>query len=229
MRERKAPYDRLIDEETWAFIDRTDSFYPPDAVTRSIGEQRAVYDAMCREFHAGYPEGVTVADRAIAGVPCRAYTAGGSEALVLYIHGGGFVVGGRESHDDVCAELCERTGLDVIAVDYRLCPEHPHPAAYEDCRAVYKAVAEGRRVVLVGDSAGGNLCAAVAHTMRPHRPDGQVLIYPGLGGHPHEGSYVEHADAPLLTRDDIVFYHGVRTGGAPPPDEVAFAPLSDSD
>ena len=70
------------------------------------------------------------------------------------------------SHDDVCAEIRAATGLTVISVDYRLSPEHHHPAAFDDACAVIAAIAEHCPVVLVGDSAGGNLAAAAAHALR---------------------------------------------------------------
>lgn len=220
-------YERLIDGPTWAFIRRTEASYPPDTATRSIAEQRAIYDQLCRAFHQGYPPGITAEDRAIAGVPCRVYD--GAAPTVVYLHGGGYVVGGLESHDDVCAEIRAVTGLRVIAVDYRLCPEHPHPAAYEDCLAVATAV--GGPIVLVGDSAGGNLAAAVAHALRGKAAIlGQVLIYPGLGGDRRRGSYVTHAHAPMLTAADIDFYAAIRHGGRVPatPDPTA-SPLAATD
>jgi acetyl esterase len=85
--------------------------------------------------------------------------------------------------------------------------------------------------VLAGDSAGGNLAAAVSHATRGHkrRPSGQVLIYPGLGGDPHKGSYIEHADAPMLTIHDLCFYDGVRAGGADVTADITFKPLADAD
>ena len=104
-----ADYDKLIDAETWAFIRRTDAWYPPDAVTRTISEQRNVYNAMCREFFAGYPDGVSAETKSIdlpdRSIPIRIYRTAAPEAgaMVLYFHGGGFVIGGLESHDDVCA------------------------------------------------------------------------------------------------------------------------------
>jgi acetyl esterase len=234
-------YSKLIDAETWAFIDRTNSYYPPDAVDRSIAEQRHTYDRMCREFHAGYPERVTAEDAVIPAaaperaVPVRIYrnAAPDPAALVLYFHGGGFVVGGLESHDDVCAEICERTGYEVLSVDYRLSPEHIHPAAYEDCRAAFEwaAADDERPLLLAGDSAGGILAAAVAHTVRGHKraPIGQVLIYPGFGGDQTKGSYVTHAEAPLLTVRDMAFYKDVRTGGKDVSNDVTFAPFADPD
>lgn len=225
-------YQSLIDAPTWAFIRKTEESYPADTATLGIADQRAIYDRMCRAFHRGYPPGITARDEDIAGVQCRRYP--GARPTVLYMHGGGFVVGGLESHDDVCAEIRARTGLEVIAIDYRLCPEHPHPAAYDDCLAVAQTVPGP--VLLAGDSAGGNLAAAVAHALRHDGPVlgrvqgrvlGQVLIYPGLGGDRRRGSHVTHAHAPMLTAADIDFYAAIRHGGTLPlhPDPTA-SPLA---
>jgi alpha/beta hydrolase fold len=117
-------YQNLIDAPTWAFIRRTDACYPADSASRSFPEQRATYDAMARAFHRGYPAGITTQDETIAGVPCRIYQ--GVPPAVIYLHGGGFIMGGLHSHDDLCAEICARTGFQVVSVDYRLAPEHPH-------------------------------------------------------------------------------------------------------
>jgi acetyl esterase len=218
-------YQSLIDAPTWAFIRATDAAYPPDTARLTIADQRRIYDEMCRAFARPYPDGVTASDQAVADVPCRIYP-GGGPATVIYLHGGGFVVGGLHSHDDVCAELRAETGLTVISVDYRLSPEHRHPAAYDDACAVVRATPGP--LVLVGDSAGGNLAAAVAHALRDPRILGQVLIYPGLGGDRTKGSYVTHANAPMLTAADLAFYAGIRHGGtAPPSGDPTVSPLQD--
>lgn len=208
-------YARLIDAETWAFIRDSESWYPPDTATAPVERQREIYDRMCRAFHRGYPPGVTARDAPVAGVPCRHYRKAGAApaATVLYLHGGGFVVGGLDSHDDVCAEICAETGFDVVAADYRLAPEHRHPAAFDDCLAVARSVgADGRALILAGDSAGGCLAASVAHAARSGGPKiaGLVLIYPGLGGDMTAGSYLRHAQAPMLTRDDVLYYFTIR-------------------
>ena len=226
-----ADYDRLLDDATRAFIARTDNFYPPDAVNLSIPEQRAVYDRMCAAFRAPRPAGLAVADRAIAGVPCRVYGAGA--VTVVYAHGGGFVVGGLDSHDDVCAEIAGAIGAQIISVDYRLVPEHLHPAAYQDVLAVARAIPGP--LVLAGDSAGASLVASVAHGLR--QPDlagadlrGLLLIYPALGGDRSKGSYVTHAQAPMLTTADTIWYAQARHGGQEPetPD-VTVGALHDTD
>lgn len=232
-----ADYATLIDAETWAFIERTTSYYPPDTIDYTIAEQRAIYNRMCREFFAGYPEGVRAQTTAIAlpdrALPIRIYhtPAPVAAAMVVYFHGGGFIVGGLDSHDDVCAELCQSTGFEVVAVDYRLAPEHRHPAAFDDALAAFEwaATTYNRPIVLCGDSAGGNLAAAVSHATRGHAraPIGQVLIYPGLGGDRGLRSYREHAEAPMLTVRDIDFYMNIR--GALVAGDATQRPLADVD
>ncbi|WAX97002.1 alpha/beta hydrolase [Aminobacter sp. NyZ550] len=232
-------YSKLIDAETWAFIERTNAYYPPDTIDYTIVQQREIYDRMCREFFAGYPEGVSAETTAITApahdVPIRIYRLAGKapEAVVLYFHGGGFILGGLDSHDDVCAELCGRTGYDVVSVDYRLAPEHRHPAAFDDAMAAFEwATAKySQPIVLAGDSAGGNIAAAVSHATRGHkrRPVGQVLVYPGLGGDRARGSYVVHAEAPMLTMRDLEFYKDIRTGGEDRTGDITLSPLADAD
>lgn len=227
-------YSRLIGPETWAFIRETESWYPPDTATYPVEKQRQIYDAMCRAFHHGRPEGIGAEDTEISGVPCRIYTAEGTSAgpTVVYYHGGGFVVGGLESHDDICAEICAATGLRVVSADYRLAPEHRHPAAFDDALAVAEGVGTAGPILLAGDSAGGNLSAAVAHRLRGGgiRVLGQVLIYPVLGGDRSSGSHVTHAAAPMLTLGDVEFYATVRhPGDIEPAGDPTTSPLQDSD
>jgi len=231
---QKADYSKLIDAQTWAFIDKTESYYPPDAINLSIEGQREVYNELCRAFRCEYPKDVQALDRMAGGVPVRCYDKAdnAATAAVLYFHGGGFVVGGLESHDDVCAEICDRTGFSVISVDYRMAPEHLHPAAYDDCLVAFQWAARKYKLplVLAGDSAGGNLAAAVAHTARKmdSHVAGMVLIYPSLGENKDCGSYEVHANAPMLTRADMDFYADIRTQGADVSGDVTYAPLSDS-
>ena len=227
-------YTKIIDAETWAFIRACESWYPPETASYSIARQRDIYDTMCRAFHRGHPESVTARNEVLGGVPARIYEAGAAAATVVYFHGGGFVVGGLESHDSVCADICAATGFRVIAADYRLAPEHRHPAHFDDALAVTGAVAQtfGGPLVLAGDSAGGTLAAAVAHATRGAGLGifGQMLIYPVLGGDRDTGSYLTHAHAPMLTRDDVAFYAGIRyAGGVEPQSDPTAAPLQDHD
>lgn len=211
-------------EDMRAFIDQTNAAYPPDAAGFTEAEQRVFYDRMCKLFDRPHPPGMTTEDRAIAGVPCRIYTPATAlpGVTAVFFHGGGFVVGGLHSHDAVCAELSAGAGVRLIAVDYRLAPEHRHPAAYDDAMAVVAALSGPK--VLVGDSAGGNLAACVA----AHQTGiaGQVLIYPGLGGRPDLPSYARHAEAPMLTLADVRYYAEIRfSNGAAGQDDPTAAPL----
>lgn len=225
-------YSTKIDAETWDFIAKTGDYYPPETVTYTVDQQREIYDRMCRAFFQGYPDGVTATDHKIDHIPTRHYTSGDAAATVMYFHGGGFVVGGLDSHDDVCAEICDRTGLNVVSVDYRMAPEHLHPAMHDDCLAATRHIlaTTDTPVLLAGDSAGGNLAATVAAALRSDpRLIGQVLIYGGFGGDLDAGSFIEHANAPLLTRDEILFYEGIRyAGGTRPKGDRTATPLDDT-
>ena len=209
-----------------AFIARTEESYPADAVNFTIAQQRAFYDKLCADFSPPHPQGLRAEDLTIAGVPCRRYVPKVIKGapVVIYFHGGGFILGGLDSHDSICAELSDGSGLVLISVDYRLVPEFRHPAAYDDCCAVVDAVAGPK--ILAGDSAGGNLAASVSAT----RPDsgiiGQVLVYPGLGGSLDLPSYDRHAHAPMLTRADVEFYSTWRFDGPRPEGDVTAAPLA---
>lgn len=233
-----ADYQALIDAQTWAFIERTNSFYPPETVGLPVSGQRNVYNRMCEAFNAGRPGNVSTRDTFVPAtgrhVALRIYEreGGNPPATIVYFHGGGFVVGGLESHDDVCAELCSRTGFRVVSVDYRLCPEHLHPAAFDDAiDAVRWAIGlYEHRVIVCGDSAGGNLAAAVCGALRAETAiAGQVLIYPGLGGDRTKGSYLEHAHAPMLTLEEVNAYATLRTGGNESSGDPTAAPLADKD
>lgn len=210
-----ADYKKCIDPQTWDFIEKTNRCYPTDTFSKSIAEQRRVYDAMCRAFFCEFPTRVEATTTVVKHVPVRSYHRVGSEpaATVIFAHGGGFTVGGLESHDDICAEICEVTRFDVVAIDYRLAPEFLLQDALDDCLVVLEWVRsfpDGNKIVLVGDSAGGYLTALVSQVNR-HSKDiaGQVLIYPGLGGQEQGGSIDEHAFAPLLTRAEVLYYRNL--------------------
>ena len=211
-------YDQLLDEDTKAFIAATQSYYPDRGQPPTIAEMRADYEAMCAGFTAPYPPGLNVTDSSIANghhpIPVRWYRpeAGAKgQPVIVFFHGGGFVVGGLDSHDSICADLAQGTGLAVMAVDYALAPEAPYPAALEDAVSAVKHMLEttaNTPFLLVGDSAGAWLAASVAHQFSQPEPRliGQILIYPTLGGDITTGSYKTHAHAPLLTTEDIIWY-----------------------
>ncbi len=195
-------------------------FYPANAVSLTMAEQRTFYDLYCAHFRKPRPENIAVKDFAVGPVLCRRYAPKLSKNLpaMLYLHGGGYVLGGLESHDDVCAEISDRADIAVVGVNYRLAPEHPFPAAFDDAWAVLQHLAgQFDKIIIGGDSAGGNLSAAVALKARDlggPKIAGQVLIYPGLGGDVTKGSYVSQANAPGLATKDVLYYCNIYKGGA---------------
>lgn len=212
MTERPMP----TDEGILAFHTRCEDFYPADAVDANITQQRAWYDALCAAFDAPAPAGMVKADSLVAGrIPIRRYQPATltTQTRLFYIHGGGFVVGSLNSHDAICAELSEAAGAELVSVDYRLSPEHVWPAAFEDCWAVLiELLVESHHVVVIGDSAGGNLAAGIVMKARDEGLKGivgQALVYPGLGGDLVSGSYEEMATAPGLSTADVAYYREV--------------------
>ena len=216
-----------------AFHRRCEDFYPADAVDAPIEQQRKWYDALCAEFDAPSPKGLTREDTLVDGlIPIRHYTPAtvSTETRIYYIHGGGFVVGSLDSHDAICAELSDFAHAELVSVDYRLAPEHVWPAAFDDCYAVLKELlSDGCPVVVAGDSAGGNLTAGIVLKARAEGLKGivgQALIYPGLGGDLVSGSYEEMAEAPGLTTADVSYYRDILKA---PADNPFAAPLAETD
>ncbi len=136
----------------------------------------------------------SVVDATADGVPVRIYNNSDSrnQNVVVYFHGGGFVLYGLNSHDNVCRRLCRLGNCIVVSVDYRLAPEHTFPAAHEDALKAIFWVRENIEnyggnpdsVAVAGDSAGGNLAACMAHRCKQHNIPlkAQVLVYPWIDG-----------------------------------------------
>jgi acetyl esterase len=138
-------------------------------------------------------------------------------ALVVYFHGGGFVVGDLDTHDNVCRFLAHRSGSRVLAVDYRLAPECPFPGPFDDAVAAFRSVADRAaemgghpgRIGVAGDSAGGNLAAGVARTCAAEggpAPAFQLLFYPWLDLVGKRRSYQLFGEGFYLTEADLDWY-----------------------
>jgi acetyl esterase len=167
-----------------------------------------------------------VRDLAAAGpagpIPLRLYRGLGTAAgtplpLLVYFHGGGWTVGDLDTHDIVCRTLANRARCAVIAVDYRMGPEHKFPAAVEDCVAATRWVAaqavalgvDAARIAVGGDSAGGNLATVVAITLRDAGGPPlvfQALVYPATDQRMDAASHTSFAQGYLLTRDNMLWY-----------------------
>lgn len=170
------------------------------------------------------PEPVArVEDRTIPGlagaIPVRVYTPAGSGPfpVLVFFHGGGWVICDLDTHDGICRSLCNGAGCVVVSVDYRLAPEHKFPAAPEDCFAATQWVAghaaevngDPGRIAIGGDSAGGNLTAVVAQMARDRNGPKlafQLLIYPATDFTFSGPSLKENADGYFLTREDMDWF-----------------------
>ncbi len=139
-----------------------------------------------------------------------------TEKIMVYYHGGGFVLYGLESHDRVCRRLCNMNGCTVISVDYRLAPEHTYPAAHQDAWTALEWVRQNAKqlggkqeaIIVAGDSAGGDLAACMAHRSRKENIPlkGQVLIYPWIDGRLSNPSIRRNGKGYLLEESTIFWF-----------------------
>jgi|EndMetStandDraft_7_1072992.scaffolds.fasta_scaffold02600_2 acetyl esterase/lipase len=170
-------------------------------------------------------------------IPVRIYqpTSELGGPVLVYFHGGGMVLGSNHSFEPLARALAAASEATVVSVDYRLAPESPPPAQFDDAYAATVWVSEhsdqigvdAARLVVAGDSAGGSLAAAVALAARDH--DGppvccQVLMYPGLDRDMAAPSITALADAPMLSHDDIVYMHDLADAGAGAPHDPYHVP-----
>lgn len=161
--------------------------------------------------------------------------AAGRLPLLVYFHGGGFVVGSLESYDKLCRVLANRAGCLVASVDYRLAPEHRFPAAPDDCLAALRWLAghaaeigaDAARIAVGGDSAGGNLAAVTALRAREGGPRLalQLLVYPCAGPRQDEPSHFAFAEKLLLTRRSILWFYEHYVGAEEDRADWRLAPL----
>lgn len=168
-------------------------------------------------------------------IPVRIYrTSTASDAPVLvYFHGGGMVMGSNHSFEPLARTLAAQANATVVSVDYRLAPEFPAPAQFDDAYAATERIArhadqmgvDGTRLAVVGDSAGGSLAAAVALAARDRGGPAiccQVLLYPGLDRDMAAESMLALTDAPMLAHDDILYMHELADVGAGAHDAYRF-------
>ena len=174
---------------------------------------RRVVDLNAADLFGALEEVARIEDVDLDGVPGRVYEPMGARGgALVWLHGGGWVIGSLESHDPLCRALAARSGSTVVAVDYRLAPEHPHPAALEDAwTATTWAVREYGAVAVGGDSAGGHLAAVVALRARdrgvPLRL--QALVVPVTNYAFDTSSYDENGSGFGLERATIEWFWGL--------------------
>jgi len=220
----------LLDPQARAFLDTLVARQVPPVHTLAPAEARRLY----RE-RAGWSQPVPpplaevsdlVAATAAGPLPLRLYRplglaadgAGAGAPLLVYLHGGGWVIGDLDTHDTACREIAAGAGCLVLSVDYRLAPEHRFPAAFDDSLAALRWArehaaelgADPARFAVGGDSAGGNLAAAVALAERDagHALALQLLIYPVTDMRALAPSHAHNGQGYSLTRDSIAYYRG---------------------
>ena len=211
-----------LDPQAQAFLEQLAATGAPPLHELSVAEARQVIVALFGTQGAPEPVGA-VEERTIPGaggeMPTRIYIPYGTGPfpVLVYLHGGGWVIGDLEAYDATCRALTNAAGCLVVAMEYRLAPEHKFPAAPEDCYAAACWVAanaaaiggDPRRIAIGGDSAGGNLTAVVAQMARDRGGPAlvyQLLVYPVTNYGYDTASYRENADGYLLTRDAMVWF-----------------------
>jgi acetyl esterase len=208
------------------------------AVVRAAIESAPLPDRM--------PDMASVTEVAIPGnggqIAVRIYrpTTDSAGPALVYFHGGGLVMGSNHSFEPLARALASAAGATVVAVDYRLAPEAPPPAQFDDalaatewaCRNGDGLGLDAGRIAVVGDSAGGSLAAAVALAARDLGGPAicaQVLLYPGLDRDMTAPSITALADAPMLSRDDIDYLHSLADGDAGQPRDPYLVPAYAAD
>jgi acetyl esterase len=210
-----------VDPQVQALLDLRAALPPVQSL--SVAEARAQFAA--REIPGlKVAEVASVAERVIPGptgpLRLRVYTplGAGPFPMLVFFHGGGFVVCDLDTHDPICRNLCAGAGCVVVSVDYRLAPEHRFPAAPDDCLAATRWAtehaadlgADPARVAVGGDSAGGSLATVTALRIRDEggpRLAGQLLIYPATDlGPPATPSYVENVEGYGLTANAVAWF-----------------------
>ncbi len=211
--------DTPLDPGMKKFEDALAAQTPPGSEKWPLARQRTQWDALCRQFRAPRPSTIDVVETTASGVPVRLFKPKGTGLFpgVVYGHGGGWVLGSCETHDDMCAEMAAGANCAVALHDYRLAPEHPHPAQLEDSLKVWRWMREegqllgidASRIIAAGDSCGGQMAVALALALRDMAlPQvlALLLLYPTLGVDTTTASYVRHANAPGLSRAEMDFY-----------------------
>ena len=221
-----------LDPQARALLDQLDDLGAPPMSGRTVEEARTSYAAL--SVIIGPPEEpVPTRDRALPGpngeIPVRVYRPPSDSPLpvIVYFHGGGWVIGDIATHDTVCHRLAAGVPAVVVGVDYRLAPEHRFPAAADDCDAAVRWVsdhagelgADAARLAVAGDSAGGNLAAVVARRARDR--GGPPIAFQLLDLSRHRYDSVppvprENGTGYLLDSDTITWFLGNYLGGADP-------------
>jgi acetyl esterase len=234
----------MLHPETRALLDLMIERQVPPVHTLAPDEARRLYLERRGFTQPEAPAVAAVTELGGGPVAMRHYRPAGSAPgtvlpVLVYFHGGGWVIGDLDTHDVLCRELSNGSGCAVVSVQYRLAPEHAFPAAPDDCIAATRwvrahAAALGidpGRIAVGGDSAGGNLAAVVALAERDAGTPlaFQLLIYPAVDQRRGQASHTTNAEGYLLTRDSIRYYHDHYLGDGAQDSDWRASPLLAAD
>jgi acetyl esterase len=217
-----------VDPQMQAVLTRIANAALPQYYTLSAVEARRLYRESRAALSPPVPEVQSARDLAASGpagpIHVRIYRGLGTEAgaalpVLVFFHGGGWTIGDLDTHDIVCRTLANKARCAVVAVDYRMGPEHKFPAAVQDCLAATRWVAsqaaalgvDAARIAVGGDSAGGNLATVVAISLRDAGGPSlafQALVYPATDQRMDSASHAKFGDGYLLTRDNMLWFRG---------------------
>ena len=217
-----------LTQQAQLFLDIIAEKNPPPWEELSPQEGRETFDGFIDLFGEG-PDLARVEDHTLPGdVNVRLYADDSDEPqpAVMYFHGGGWVLGNIQTHDALCRRIAKASGCTVISVDYGLAPENPYPKPLNDCYSATLAVADrasdihidSQRIAVAGDSAGGNLAAAVSLRARDHGGPAiklQVLLYPVIEPGFETESYQQFAESHGLTKENMKWFWEQYLGAQP--------------
>lgn len=234
---------RAIDPKAHAYGELFNSVRQPGE-TPTLEASRRSLSVLAERFDRKAAAHVNKRDLSLPGAegarPARMYDCQSLDAkdrpVLLFFHGGGWVQGDLETHDGLCAQIAEDAGIRVLALDYRLAPENPFPAGLDDCRAAYLALRsdpqtygiDPARIAVGGDSAGGNLTAAMMHDLQEEGADlpaAQVLIYPAVDTRMQTRSMQALPNAYVLPVERIAWYLEQYFGEGTDPSSPRAAPI----
>ncbi|MEU4326020.1 alpha/beta hydrolase [Nonomuraea dietziae] len=230
-----------LDEATTALLTQMAQAEVPPLEQMTPQQARAFSKAMAAESAETGPEMFTTSESDASGVPVRVVVPGEApRAVIVYYHGGGWVLGDIDQYDAVGRRLAARTGCAVVLVGYRKAPEHPYPHAVEDSWAALRWTAghleeiAGAPVPLIvaGDSAGGNLAAIMARRARDHGAPSlalQILIYPVTDCDLETASYRDPANQLMLTREGMAWFWNHYLPDLPSREDADASPLRAKD
>ncbi|MEP2736243.1 MAG: alpha/beta hydrolase [Erythrobacter sp.] len=215
----------FVQSDMQAFLDAVAAMDGPALADMTLEEARQSYIALHGMADAPARELAVVRDLSCPGpagdIPLRLYDARETRdagPVIVFFHGGGFVIGDLDTHHNLCTEIAAQMDLPVVAVDYRLAPEHPFPAPIDDCEAAARWIAsspselgrDANSLVLIGDSAGGNASIVISQLLRDTPAEApvalQVPLFPLASDAIGSASLDEFAEGYVLTKASIEYF-----------------------